>query len=92
MKFRKVVMILSIFLLGITTSCKKRSENNNNNDNKNPQQEDENKDVNSNQTVKFKVIFIVDEEEDSYQNVIENDKCSIPKSPSKEGYTFSGWY
>ena len=41
MKFRKVVMILSIFLLGITTSCKKRSENNNNNDNKNPQQEDD---------------------------------------------------
>lgn len=94
MKFRKVVILLSMFLLGITTACKKKNGNaDDENDNKNPQQkEDENEDVNSSQTVKFKVTFIVDGQYYDFEDVLENKKCNKPADLLKEGYLFKGWY
>ena len=45
-----------------------------------------------NSKVEFKVNFIVDGETYSTINTNGNEVISIPQNPTKEGYTFDGWF
>ena len=45
-----------------------------------------------NSKVEFKLKFIVDGETYSTINTNGNEVISIPQSPTKEGYTFDGWF
>ena len=45
-----------------------------------------------NQTVKFDVNFIVDGEIYRTVGTSGNETIMIPENPTKDGYTFDGWY